>query len=99
MAPVAKFTSSAVNVPFTVPEAISCRTSFTLSGNERAWVAEIVRRLDGIPLAIELAAARVGVLSLEKLLERLSATFQVLGGGGRSVISRHRTMRNAIDWS
>jgi serine/threonine protein kinase/predicted ATPase len=79
--------------------AKAARTNFTLTGNERPWVAEIVRRLDGIPLAIELAAARVGVLSLEKLLERLSATFQVLGGGGRSVVPRHRTMRNAIDWS
>jgi serine/threonine protein kinase/predicted ATPase len=79
--------------------AKAARSTFTLTGNERQWVTEIVKRLDGIPLAIELAAARVGVLSIEKLLDRLSATFQVLGGGTRSVVSRHRTMRNAIDWS
>jgi predicted ATPase/serine/threonine protein kinase len=79
--------------------ARAARPTFHLSGAEKKEVEEIVRRLDGIPLAIELAAARIGVLSLEQLTERLSTSFQVLTASTRSLTHRHRTMRNAIDWS
>ena len=57
------------------------------------------RRLDGVPLAIELAAARVIALSPNELLRRLDRRFQVLSGGRRGAVERHATLRAAIDWS
>ncbi|HKU66878.1 MAG TPA: hypothetical protein VJP85_03785 [Candidatus Baltobacteraceae bacterium] len=62
-------------------------------------VAEICRRLDGIPLAIELAAARVKVLSPQQLAQKLDERFRVLTGGDRSALPRQQTMRALIDWS
>ena len=62
-------------------------------------VAEICRRLDGIPLAIELAAARVRVLTPEQIVEKREDRFAILTGGSRTAIARHRTLRAAIDWS
>ena len=62
-------------------------------------VGEICRRLDGIPLALELAAARTRVLSLEQIRDRLSDAFRLLTSGGRTVLPRHRTLRAAVDWS
>ncbi len=71
---------------------------FALDASSRAVVAEIVAHLDGLPLAIELAAARVGVLSPPQLLKRLKDRFQLLAGSdGRS--ARQSTLRRAIDWS
>ncbi|HEX7832530.1 MAG TPA: BTAD domain-containing putative transcriptional regulator [Thermoanaerobaculia bacterium] len=65
---------------------------------ERSEVAAICRRLDGIPLAIELAAARVKSLSLAQIAERLDDAFRLLAAGSRT-IARHRTIRETIDWS
>jgi predicted ATPase/DNA-binding winged helix-turn-helix (wHTH) protein len=62
-------------------------------------VAEICRRLDGMPLAIELAAARVRLLGIEGLHARLDERFQVLTGGTRATLRRHQTLRAALDWS
>ena len=62
-------------------------------------VVEVCRRLDGVPLAIELAAARVIALSPNELLRRLDRRFQVLSGGRRGAVERHATLRAAIDWS
>jgi predicted ATPase/class 3 adenylate cyclase len=62
-------------------------------------VAEVCRRLDGIPLAIELAAARSTVLSPADLAARLDERFQLLTGGRRRSVERHQTLRNTIDWS
>ncbi|WP_405874883.1 ATP-binding protein [Streptomyces sp. NBC_00005] len=62
-------------------------------------VREVCRRLDGIPLAIELAAGRLRVLSPGQLLERLDDRFRLLTGGGRDALPRHRTLRTAIGWS
>jgi predicted ATPase/DNA-binding CsgD family transcriptional regulator/Tfp pilus assembly protein PilF len=62
-------------------------------------IAEVCRRLDGLPLAIELAAARTNILSPEALLARLSNRLQVLGGDRRGVPDRLRTMRSAVAWS
>jgi predicted ATPase/transcriptional regulator with XRE-family HTH domain len=72
---------------------------FSLGEENVATVAEICGRLDGIPLAIELAAARVKVLSLKTLAAKLDKIFQVLVGGERTAIPRHQTMRALIDWS
>jgi predicted ATPase len=62
-------------------------------------VRELCRRLDGIPLAVELAAGRLRALSPAQLLERLDDRFRLLTGGGRDVLPRHRTLRTAIGWS
>ena len=62
-------------------------------------VVEIVRRLDGLPLAIELAAARMKLLSPEALLARLHQPLQVLTSGARDVAARQQTLRNTIEWS
>ncbi|MFI9173596.1 ATP-binding protein [Streptomyces lincolnensis] len=62
-------------------------------------VRELCRRLDGIPLAIELAAGRLRALSPGQLLERLDDRFQLLTGGSRDALPRHRTLRTAIGWS
>jgi predicted ATPase/DNA-binding CsgD family transcriptional regulator len=72
---------------------------FTLSDENAPPVADICRRLDGIPLAIELAAARMKTLSPQQLRDRLSERFRVLMGGGRERLPRHQTLRALIDWS
>nr|HMN62824.1 AAA family ATPase [Anaerolinea sp.] len=67
--------------------------------NEPAWVAEICSRLDGIPLAIELAAGRLRVMTAEQIAARLDDAFHLLTGGSRSALPRHQTLRACIDWS
>ena len=73
--------------------------SFALTADNAASVVEICRRLDGIPLAIELAAARVRALTVHQIAERLDDRFRLLTGGSRTVMPRHQTLRAAIDWS
>ena len=75
------------------------RKSFKLKDDERELVQEIVRRLDGIPLAIELAAARTSVLSPQKLLKRLSKRFALLQSRDQDLSDRQRTLSSAIEWS
>jgi predicted ATPase len=72
---------------------------FSLNDENAPVVGEIVRRLDGIPLAIELAAARVRVLTLPQIAKKLDERFAVLTGGSRTALPRHQTMRALIDWS
>ena len=72
---------------------------FVLSDRNAATVARICQRLDGIPLAIEVAAARVSVLGLDQILARLDDRFALLEHRGRRLPDRHRTLRAAIDWS
>ncbi len=64
-----------------------------------ALIAAICRRLDGIPLAIELAAARAAALGIEELAARLDDRFQLLTGGRRTALPRHQTLRATLDWS
>jgi predicted ATPase/DNA-binding CsgD family transcriptional regulator len=73
--------------------------SFSLSPHNALTVAEICRRLEGIPLAIELAAARIGTLSLQQILERLEDSLKLLTGGGRTTVPRQQTLKGTLDWS
>ncbi len=72
---------------------------FALTPENAAAVAQLCYRLDGIPLAIELAAARVRTLNVGQIVERLSDRFQLLRGGSRSALSRQQTLQAALDWS
>ena len=72
---------------------------FTLTGENASAVAAICRHLDGIPLAIELAAARVNVLPVQAIANKLNNRFIILTGGERAALPRQQTMRAAIDWS
>jgi predicted ATPase/predicted Ser/Thr protein kinase len=82
-----------------VDRATAVAPSFTVAEGNVAAVAEICRRLDGIPLAIELAAARLNVLSVEQINERLKDRFRLLTGGSRTAVARQRTLEATIDWS
>jgi len=75
------------------------RSEFDLTPQNAAAVAEVCRRLDGIPLAIELAAARVRMLSVEQIAARLGDRLRLLTGGSRTALPRHQTLRAALDWS
>ncbi len=79
--------------------AISANSDFVLTAATSPAVAQLCRRLDGIPLAIELAAARVRSLPPEDLVARLDQRFKLLARGSRASLERHQTLRNAIDWS
>jgi len=72
---------------------------FALNENNATPVAEVCGRLDGMPLAIELAAARVGSLSVEQISSRLEDSFGLLSGRDRTAPERQRTLRGALDWS
>ncbi|MEU6255577.1 LuxR C-terminal-related transcriptional regulator [Streptomyces sp. NPDC047043] len=72
---------------------------FRLTAENRAAVARLCRRLDGLPLAIELAAVRMRVLGVEQLLERLDDRYRLLTAGSSAVLPRHQTLRAAVDWS
>jgi predicted ATPase/class 3 adenylate cyclase len=82
-----------------VERARAARQDFGLDLTNADAIAQICRRLDGIPLAIELAAARVAAMSPSELAERLDDRFRVLGGGRRGAVERHQTLRAAVDWS
>jgi predicted ATPase/DNA-binding SARP family transcriptional activator len=82
-----------------VERAAMVLPTFRLTAANGPLVAQICRRLDGIPLAIELAAARVKVLTAEQIAARLDDVFQLLTAGRRTALLRHQTLRAAIDWS
>jgi predicted ATPase len=82
-----------------VDRAESVAPDFDPDEETLAAIAEICRRLDGLPLAIELAAARTRLLSPKALLERLDRRFELLTGGAADLPSRHQTLRNTIEWS
>jgi len=75
------------------------RPDFVVTKDNSAAVTEICRRLDGIPLAIELAAARVRALSLAQILDSLHDRFRLLTGGARTAVRRQQTLRASVDWS
>jgi predicted ATPase len=82
-----------------VERAGEAKARFHLTAANVPAVARLVRRLDGIPLALELAAARVRSLTPAELADRLDDRFRVLSGGPRTAVGRHQTLRRAIDWS
>jgi predicted ATPase/class 3 adenylate cyclase len=82
-----------------VERARAVDPDFALSADNAAAVAGLCQRLDGIPLALELAAARVGALAPAALLERIDQRFALLTGGSRTALERHQTLQAAVDWS
>jgi predicted ATPase/DNA-binding CsgD family transcriptional regulator len=82
-----------------IERARAVKSDFTITNANAQAVAEICVRLDGLPLAIELAAVRSKLFAPEQLLERLKNRLQVLTGGARTLPARQQTLRNAIDWS
>src|SRR4030088_3438461 len=72
---------------------------FELSASTQAAVVDLCRRLDGLPLAIELGAVRTRVLTVEQIRDRLTDRFALLTGGTRPALPRHQTLRTTIDWS
>ncbi len=82
-----------------VDRALATAPEFTITSENSPAVAQVCQRLDGIPLAIELAAARVKVLAVEQIAIRLDDRFRLLTGGSQIVLPRHQTLRGAIDWS
>ena len=79
--------------------ARAVKSDFVVDATNVADVAQVCRRLDGVPLAIELAAARVTAMNPAELGRRLDRRFQLLSGGSRVAIERHQTLRATIDWS
>jgi non-specific serine/threonine protein kinase len=86
-------------VRFFVDRAQAVAPLFALSAENAAGVERICQRLDGMPLALELAAARMKVLSLEQISARLDDRFQLLTGGSRTAVPRQQTLQATIDWS
>jgi predicted ATPase/class 3 adenylate cyclase len=87
------------SVQLFVDRAMAVQPGFEITPANAPAIAQICRRLDGIPLAIELAAARVNVLNVEKIAARLNDRFKLLTGGDRTALPRQQTLRAAIDWS
>ncbi|HEU0297146.1 MAG TPA: tetratricopeptide repeat protein, partial [Anaerolineales bacterium] len=82
-----------------IDRATSAVSTFSVTNENAPTIAQICHRLDGIPLAIELAAVKVRVLSLEQIAERLDDRFRLLTSGSRTALERHQTLRATLDWS
>jgi len=82
-----------------VARAVAVQPTFALSEQNAQRRRANLRQLDGIPLALELAAARMNILSAEQLAQRLDNRFDLLTSGNRMAVARHQTLRAAIDWS
>src|SRR6516225_6760777 len=79
--------------------AAAASGGFELTASNQAAVVDLCRRLDGLPLAIELAAVRTRVLSVQQIVARLADRFALLTGGSRAALPRHQTLRTTIEWS
>ncbi|MDQ3987328.1 MAG: LuxR C-terminal-related transcriptional regulator [Actinomycetota bacterium] len=87
------------SVKLFMDRAAKARPNFSTTNENAPAVAQICRRLDGIPLAIELAAARIRVLTPEQIASGLDDRFHMLTGGGRTALPRQRTLEASVDWS
>ncbi|MFL5591240.1 MAG: tetratricopeptide repeat protein [Ktedonobacteraceae bacterium] len=97
--PAIESLSQYASVALFVERALALKPDFQLTGTNAHAIAEICARLDGLPLAIELAATRIKLLPPQALLARLGSRLQVLTEGARDVPERQQTLRNAIKWS
>ncbi len=82
-----------------IDRVVASAPQFAVKRGNVPAVAQVCHRLDGIPLALELAAARVKVLAVEQIAARLDDRFRLLTGGSRTALPRHQTLRAAMDWS
>jgi predicted ATPase len=82
-----------------IERALAIKPDFQVTAESASVIAEICFRLDGLPLAIELAAARIGLFPPEALLQRVAGRLQLLRGGARDLPVRQQTLRSTIDWS
>lgn len=82
-----------------VGRAATALPGFALTPANAPAVVQVCQRLDGVPLALELAAARVSLLQIEQLAARLEDAFRILTGGSRTALPRHQTLRATLDWS
>ncbi len=82
-----------------IERAVAVLPTFTVTNENAPWIAQVCHRLDGIPLAVELAAVRVKGLSVEQIAARLDDRFRLLTGGSRTALPHHQTLRAALDWS
>lgn len=87
------------SVKLFIDRAASVLPDFKVTTENAAIIAQICHCLDGIPLAIELAAAKIRVLGVEQIARRLDHRFKLLTGGSRTALERHRTLHGAVDWS
>jgi predicted ATPase/class 3 adenylate cyclase len=98
-APSAEQLTQYESVRLFVERAALIRPGFMVTSDNAAAVTQIVRQLDGIPLAIELAAARAKMMSVQQISDRLDDRFRLLTAGGRTVAPRQQTLKAAMDWS
>jgi predicted ATPase len=98
LVPLGGLTSDAAVQLFT-DRAQAAQPAFVIDNKNQRVVDDICRRLDGLPLAIELAAARIRALPLTALADRLDDRFRLLTGGARTALPRHQTLRAVVDWS
>jgi non-specific serine/threonine protein kinase len=98
-APAAELINQSESVRLFIERCRAVQANFVLTERNAPAVAEICRRLDGLPLALELAAARVTVLGVEQIAERLEGQLRLLTGGSRTAAPRQQTLRGAIEWS
>ena len=96
--PLAQLRQNEAVMLFTQRAAAACG-GFELTASNQAAVVDLCRRLDGLPLALELAAVRTRVLSAEQIVARLADRFALLTGGSRAALPRHQTLRTTIEWS
>lgn len=91
--------SEAAAVELFVERARQSRSGFTARGDDLTTITQICRRLDGVPLAIELAAARVRMMSVGRIAEGLDDRFRLLSGGSRAALPRQQTLEGSVAWS
>ncbi len=101
--PARRYTREALvefeSVKLFIDRAVLSQPTFEVTNQNAGAIAQLCHRLDGIPMAIELAAARVRALQVERIAERLDDRFRLLTGGARTALPRQQTLRAMIDWS